>query len=510
MKKFAYITLAFVLGVITSCTDKEEVEIIHHHSLSLNVNTQSLYDQFNLTYSVRETHLRDGGRCVGLLAYLYDAEGNLVQNNEIHLPNFNTTNLKFDNLSEGKYTLITIETLLNPDDNFKADTWSFDDSEKLTTFKITEKLEDPDESGYRWSKVAFAPEVIGVSTQEINLLNDMTLEVVPKGIGSIIEFNQYYWNKSSLATVGWGTDHVLNYYSLNPALSRNDRFVKNLTSEGNTHVRGLYEVDDDPSHYYQAYVLESEMDWKCMYQSLDDISTGKVYFGNTKHAPLEDGQIYQIGCYYAGDHFYDYFGDENGLIQWKTNLDNTVGPPTETSELYKIPYTDWNVGTVSSVKSYMSQFYLSQDIKYDEDAQNYDMIYFDLDNNYTIYRYIFKSSTTGLTDAFVYLDGDLFTLSQVREAVEKQGYTYNSQNNNNYYYTGNSTYVTVYQSTSGLILVNYYNPRAYGLVPKLELPMYNDDIKNLYKRGMYKKNSFLSAKSSTHVSPITIKKFKQF
>lgn len=505
MKKFAYLAFAFVMGVFTSCTDKEDIEIVHHHDLSLNINTQNLYDQFNLTYTVRETHLRDGGRCVGLMMYLYNSEGNLIQNKEAHLNNFNPATLKFDNLAEGKYTLITIETLLNPDDDYKADTWSFDDVDKISTLKISEKLKDPDEDGYRWSKVAIAPEVIGVSTQDIDLVNDLSIDVVPKGIGAVVEFNQFYWDRSSLATVGWATDHVLNYYRLNPALSRNDRFVKNLTSTDRTHVRGLYEVDVDPSTFYGAYVLESEIDWKCVYQSSEDIATGKVYYGNSKHAMLEDGQTYQIGCYNAGDGFYDYFGDESGLRNWKADLDNTVGPPSST--LFKEPYTNWNAGTVSSVKSYMANFTLTQDIQYDEDDKTYDMV-FDVANNYTMYRYVFTSSTSGLTDAYVYLDGDSFTISQVRDEIVKQGYTYNSQNNNNYYYTGSSTYVRVYQSSSGLILVNYYNPSAYGLAPKFEIPMYPVDFGSKGIKGNDKKN-FLSSANNSLLNPYVKKEIKK-
>ena len=493
MKKIAYLAIAFVMGVFTSCTDKEEVEITKHHNLTLNISTQNMYDQFDLTYTIRETHLRDGGKCVGVMTYIYNSEGNLVRSSVEHLPNFNLTTLNIDNLAEGRYTIIAIETLLNPEDDYKADTWSFDDVEKIATIKITEKLKDPDENGYRWSKVASEAEVIGVSIQEVDLHSNLTLDIVPKGIGSVIRFNQFNWEKSPYAYIGWSTDHVLNYYSLNPSLSKNDRYVKHVTGEGKTHVRGLYEVDDDPTKYYGAYVLEPDMDWKSVWITLEDLLQSKTTDeSNTWHATLEDGQRYQIGCYYGSNGIYNYFGDETGLNSWKSDKDKTVGPPSS-STLFEEPYTNWSVGTISAVKSYMSGFTLYQDIEYSDNYNAYSLGFRDDSGN--DYDYVFTTTTSGLTDVYVWPNSSL-TLNQVREEVAKQGYTYNSQNNNNYYYTGNSTYVTVYQTSSGSIFVNYYNPSAYGLAPKFEIPMYPIDFGNKGVKGNDKNNSLSSVNVS--------------
>ena len=432
MKKFAYLAFAFVLGALTSCTDKEDIEIIHHYDLSLNINTQSLYDQFDITGDIRDNYLRDGSRVVGILSYVYNSNGDLVGEDHAYLNNFNNTNIHFDKLPEGDYTIITIETLVNPDDNYSTETFSFDNSEHLSTFKITEKTVK-DEKGIIWSLTAGWPEVIGVNTKDVHLTNNSSLDIKPEAIGAIVWFIPYNWGNSEIVTIGWSTMDVLNYYSLDPTLSREDRFNKNLTLHENTNVRVL--LDADSEDWGCVYILEKDIDWKIAYQDAEVYTLSGVWETDPQNQKISDGQTYFIGTYLAkGGYIRSYFGDYSGLNSWKTNLDNTEGPYTPpTSSLFEEPYTNWNVGTVSSVKSYMANFTLFQDIQYDEDDKTYDMVYFDVANNYTMYRYVFASSTSGLTDAYVYLDGDSFTIDQVREEIVKQGYTYNSQNNNNYY-----------------------------------------------------------------------------
>ena len=62
MKKFAYIAIAFVLGVFTSCTDKDDVEIIKHHTLTYIINTQNMYDDLGITAEITSNYLNNNYR----------------------------------------------------------------------------------------------------------------------------------------------------------------------------------------------------------------------------------------------------------------------------------------------------------------------------------------------------------------------------------------------------------------------------------------------------------------
>ena len=437
-------------------------------TLTLSINSQKVYDEFGLATYIRDYALRDGSYVVGLMTYVYNSEGNLVASKNSYLSNLNTTEQTFENFVEGKYTVITIEMLVNPEDGYKADTWSIDDTNSISTIKITEKVDEPDENGNVWSRVAYSDEVIGVETREIILNSDKLENIEPHGIGSVVRFYQYNFDKSGVSMIGWATDDVLDYYSLNPSVSRNNRYVKHLTGEHKTHVRRWFETDKNPDNYiWHAYVLEADMDWKIIWQNpgQDGVSPG-----NKQNATLNDGKTYHLGCYYFNDGTYDtFFGDSKSAVEnWKKQCDSKNGSTTPVNSLYKAPYTDWSVGTVSAVKSFMSGLTLYEDVTKQDDGK-YQLTYVDASNKNVIYMYSFNYSSSGLTDCYVGLSPNNFTLSQVQDYLKSQGYTNLGGEDDMYSYSNSTTGVLLIQGSS-TIIVNYYDLSAYSSSSRAKAP----------------------------------------
>ena len=420
-----------------------------------------MYDEFDITSSIKDQFLRDESYGIGIFSYIYDTDGMIIDSLKTILSSFTTAVQTLPKLVEGNYTVITIETLVNKDEGNIAESWYVDDVESISTVKLRQK------GNTYW------PEAIGVETTNINLDSNKEINIKPKAVGSIINHYSFDFDESDFVKVGFASDGSIDYYSLNPQLDRKDRVKTDLTKSGYINVRLTDDVDDN-SYRGSIYVLESELTWMNVAQDEQRVGTGKYITWAENEAKLEDGKVYYAGFYYLyteGDNVAaaSSLGDYDGLLEFmdkweewkKDNLSKNAFTP---------PYTYWSEGTVAAVKSYMADFMLTQDIQYDEVNEKYNLVYFDLSNS-AMYSYDFTSATSGLTDAWIYLDGESFTIEQVRAEMERQGYTYNSQNNNNYYYTNSTTHVTVYQSSSGVILVNYYDPKAYGMAPKRDISM---------------------------------------
>lgn len=470
MKKILFAMLAVTGLFTTSCSnDPIVVDTIDPlHSLTLNISSQELYDKFDLTTDIKNNYLREDGYGIGIFSYVYDANGKLVDSMESILNNFSTAIQTLPKLVEGQYTVITIETLVSTDNGNKAESWSVKDAESLSTIKLKQ------------NDITFWSEAVGLATTQIDLKNNMEVSITPKAIGSIIHYYSFDFETSDYLKVGFATDGMTDYYSLNPQLDRKSRVNVDLTKKGYINVKMVADVDGD-NYGGSIYIIEPEITWMNVAQDEDNINNKVYSTWSSNNAELEDGETYYSGFYYLystdEDSFASsYLGDRDGLLEFRSEWQEWK-EKNLTAELFATPYTNWNVGTVSAVKSYMSGFALYQDIKYDENNKVYSMIYYDSTNHNTLYDYVFKTSTSGLTDSYVYLNTNYFTLADVRNAVVSQGYTYSSQYEGSYFYRNSTTSVMVYQ-TSSSIVVNYYNPSAYS-APKREMPKHEIGFKSL-------------------------------
>lgn len=102
MKKIIYCLVALVAVVLASCSN-DDIEVAQTGGLTLTVNTQAAYDQFNTTDDVREM-LRTNTNTLHVMTFVYDTKGNLVTSKEQDQNTFNTVQFDLGSVPNGEYT----------------------------------------------------------------------------------------------------------------------------------------------------------------------------------------------------------------------------------------------------------------------------------------------------------------------------------------------------------------------------------------------------------------------
>ncbi len=464
MKKIyiAAVSLLALLLVSSCSNDDIKIEKIgRRYSLALNVNTQGIYDKFDIANDVREDYLRDGSRAIGVQTYLYDKNGDLVQSDLAVLSNYNAANVKFEKLVEGSYTIIVVETLVNPDVNNTSSDWTFEGVDKLSTVKVKA------DGVLGWASI------LGVTSTTVSLTSNTELNLEPEAIGAKVNYYCYNvgnasypvdGNKKLVVNMGLATSDVLEYYNLNPQLSPNDRYSEDLTASDLTNVRSEMSAEKFEEGYYSSfYIVEREVTWRFSWQ-FDGDNLWYHYESTDISSTIENGKTYYAGFYYLNENQFPrtYFGDQTGLRSWKTSCDNILSSLNQPSQsLYAEPYTNWSVGTVSAVKSYMSGFTLVEDVTL-QDNGKYEMTYADANNYNTLYLYDFTTSTSGLTDVYVALSKDYFKIDQVKAELTSTGFTIRTEGDTYTVYVNAAGTTAVYLSDgTSYIIANYYDPAAY-------------------------------------------------
>ena len=477
MKKIILPALALVGMMLNTACSNDDIEVektARLHTLALNVSTQGVYDQFDIAREVTNRFLIPRTNSIAVMTYVYDSQGKLAANATTYLSAFNTATQSFT-LAEDTYTAITVETLVNPDVNNESDVWSIADIENMSTIKIRLKENN---SASVW-------DVIGVSTNQISLTNDVAKNVAPAAIGSRINFFPYNFKNSyeivdgqrvNITAVALGTHVNLDYYSLNPALGSKDKYVKSLSDEGWFSLISSIDAEQsiDPEtgdgYYGFGYILDSELELSYYFHLESDANGSWHYYDrNNVTARFSDGATYYAGYYYMGADYFPmscFYDNSADLNTWKRQCDDMYQEDVTTpTTLFSAPYTNWSVGTVSAVKSYMSGATLIQDIQYDESFSAYTLMYKNSQN--VFYEYLFQNATAGLTDSYVVLSGT--TVNAVhQELVNNQGYTYTGEYNGSHFFSSGTTSVMVVQSDDAIV-VNYYNPQAYTSSPRHEM-----------------------------------------
>lgn len=410
--------------------------------LSYNINTQSIYNEFGVATRITDNYLRDKAAAIGLFTYIYNASGDLVDSVATQQFSLNTAS-QIRSLAKGNYTIVTVETLVDTDNNNQSDSWSINDSEKLSTLKISQKKAY---MGYT--------DVVGIYTTTANINSNTSLSAIPKAIGSFIRFHSYNIENSPFVYVGFGTSDILDYYSINPQLSRDSKFVEDLSQSGIFNLRGYLPSEDIIAGYYNIiYIVESNIipKYAAQDEQIAGTSTWSTWIADKEN--LEDGKIYDAGFYYLyseDTHNYaaKYFGDAIGLAAWKAEYDEYVKTLTNNT-LYEEPYTTWG-GTVAAVKSFMSGYQVGNNGNLEE-SDNYYVLWYRGKYKEAEIDYYFTSPTGGLTDALVFFDASTVGEDDLSKAFTEMGYTLITSGD------GYSAYLTKDSNSFVLVQLNKQN-----------------------------------------------------
>lgn len=453
MKKVLFTALSLIAMLfITSCSN-EDIEIAtvgKKYTLSYTVNTEEMYKCFGIDSYIQEEFLRDESREIGVLTYVYNSEGLLVAEDIKTLYSFNSITQSFE-LTEGNYTIVTIETLLNPDNEYKADVWTFEDVEKLSTIKIKQQINR-----------AFRSDVLGISVQEeIPLYEDSQIMAIPEPIGSIINFHAYNFENSDFLNIGFGTSDIIDYYLINPKIARDNRFITNKTTSNNFRLRGeLSRKNIIDGYYLPLYIFEKEIHCKPAVQDEKNAGTNGWYTWNNETVQLKDGEIYEYGFYYVksdGENHYTsskFTSNYSDLLAWKEEIDNELN---QSDILFKEPYMTWG-GSVSAVKSYMTGYEVGNNGNLIEDEDGTYCLWYYGKNKVSEIDYWFTSKTGGLTEVYLFFDSKTVGENDLSNAFSELGYTFlMSESGLSLYSTKDGlSYVIVGLNPNGYWYVNYF------------------------------------------------------
>ena len=472
MKKVLFASLSLAALLFSSACTNDDItieKVLPRHSVSYNVSTQDMYDTFGQVNFIRENYLREDTLCIGVTTFVYNSNGELVDNKVTTLKNVNSAQQIFENLVEGSYTFITVETILNPINNNKSRCWSFDDINNMSTLNISQIR--------RPSRI----NILGVCTQKVLVSGDETIAATPKAIGSLINFHCYNFKNSNYYNLGFGTQDILKYYSLSPDVQGKDKYNRDLTASKEFNLRGAITPESSETKYLPIYVLESDIDWKMGIQDESRYNTTSWLNYPSKNAILEDGKVYEAGFYYLFDEVEEtYFGDMAGLNSWKTELDGLVKSLTA---VYEEPFTTWG-SSVASVKSYMANYNFGGTNT--NDNGSYVLWYYGKNREDEI-DYYFESANGGLFMAYVFLNSEEVGEDELSSAFNELGYTYVGSGDGYSTYKKNpDVYLEVGLNEQNYWYVAYYNPamlaRQYSPARSIRAMIPKREFKNSYDR----------------------------
>lgn len=246
MKKIIFSLLAIV-GLVSSCTN-DEIEVESYNDLTYNVSTQSVYEKFGIAEDFKKKFLSESWS-IGVFTYIYDEEGLLVASDSIHTKTFGKIEQDFTKLNVGKYTAITIEMLVDDEDNFQSDCWIILGQEKQSTLEIANK-----------SYEAYWYNAVGVTSTQLVIEKgkSITYDITPEPIGSIVYCKFQDFDKSDYKMLAFLTKDQPFGRFVSPNINGADRFdFKKYNDERTFDVRGkVFKMEIEQEHYPAVYLLE--------------------------------------------------------------------------------------------------------------------------------------------------------------------------------------------------------------------------------------------------------------
>ena len=348
MKKILYSLIAVLAMVMSSCSN-DDIEIIKTGGVTFNVSTQGVYDDFEVSDDFKNRFL-SGSYNVGVYTFVYDETGNLAASDSVYTQTFGNIPQTFTSLKTGNYTAITLEMLVDADENYQSVNWVIVGKDKISTLEIVNK----DFKAYWYSAV-------GYSTTKFSLgQGNQSFNIVPKGMGAIVRTSMTNFDQSDYKCVNFFTkDQPVGRY-LNPALSGEERFHYDSYNETNTWIERGYVYKSAGLDNVEApsiYLLE-EGDIRCCFGAQKEDENGKLigsfwaYPNANTILSVVDGNRYYGGFHYLGG------SDEKcaaGLFDTWDNYLTWYKSLTTVNTLVPDLYMTWG-GSVTNVQTFMKGY----------------------------------------------------------------------------------------------------------------------------------------------------------
>lgn len=462
MKKYFSLLVAFV-AFLSSCNNDDigssyTKDEHYYETFTYNVNTQPVFDEFNATSTIRSRFLSGtlGNFHVGVFTYIYDTNGDLKETKSSYNQTFGSESYEFT-LEDGRYTAVSIEMLVDKDDNYQSPRFEIKGQEKLSTLEIGYRTFTGSDNKTYYYSTSLWYQCIGVSTQTINVGRSMSaVTVAPNPIGVIVNCSFYNFNNSTYDRLMLCTKNVPIGRYLDPSKTGDERFkYEKYNADG--YVSSREDLYDETASWNESegldvYLLEEGSNIECRLaaQHYPD-----AFWTSGLRNIFEDGKTYYAGLYYIGgsgtevaDIYGGIFDNRDELNTWYNTAKNMY-QPTATSGLIE-PCIAWG-SSVSAVQSTMTGYTLeigsAGQAVASSGGSNYYIAYSATAPLYAIYYY-FNSQTTGLKEADVYyLKSEISQDKMLEQLRSNYDYVYDSDGSYLFTTKDTKTYVMLMSPT---------------------------------------------------------------
>lgn len=423
MKHLLYSALvALVMLAFTACSN-DEIEISTTGKVEVTVPTTHLYDNFSIS-SYQNFLGNNDSYHIEVRLFFYDQEDNLVKEESQTSQTFTDLKFPINNLKEGNYKVVALQTMVDANDQLEADDlsefWTLVNKTKLSDFRVDTKIHQI----YWYGALG-----MGYGSLEVkNAESKLTMNIEP--VGSLLDFDYENMASTSYVESAFFFHKAPDGVNVNSLFSHGDRlYYENYNGSNTWSPVGVF---------YKSTGLGAE-DSKTLF--LIGYGQTRVCFGvadatqysNSKFSSypsggmnytFEWGKRYQAFTAYNSDtQNFDYFlGTNEEFSSWYQQYK---------TKYFAQPTTNWGT-TVNNVKSFMNGYTLGN--------QNGQIIETE-DGNYVLWYkgkyqeeetdYYFSSSTGGLYRAYVFVKQNVISEEDMATYIKNLGYNYVGKTSDN-------------------------------------------------------------------------------
>ena len=447
MKKYFSILIALV-AFLSSCSNDDigssyTKDEHYYETFTYNVNTQPVFDEFNATSTIKNKFLSGelGSFQIGVFTYIYDMSGDIVESRVSYNQTFGSESYELT-LEDGTYTAVSVEMIVDKDDNYKSPRFEIKGTDKLSTIEVAYRTFTGTDGKQYYYSTSLWYQCVGVSVKKITVEKSMQpVTVSPNPIGVIVNCNFYNFDKSTYDFLLLQTKNSPIGRYLDPSKSGDERFKYESYNEG-TYVEireYIYRSTLDAEEGLDVYLLEEGSDMDCQ---LGARHYPDSWYSKGKRNKFEDGKTYYAGLYYIGgsedmgtDIEGEIFDNTNDYTSW-LNTTKTKYKSTPITQLTE-PFTTWG-SSVSAVQSNMAGYTLVVGSAGKAEASSSGSYYVQYSANSPVdaILYYFTSQTTGLNESDVVYSKSEVSQDKLLELLSNK-YSYLLDSDGSYMYMTN-------------------------------------------------------------------------
>lgn len=471
MKKYFSLLVAFI-AFLSSCQNDDigssyTRDEHYYETFTYNVNTQPVFDEFNATSTIKNRFLSGelGNFQIGVFTYIYDTDGDLKETKFSYNRTFGSEAYEFT-LEDGKYTAVSVEMLVDKDDNYQSPRFEIKGKEKLSTLEIAYRTFKGSDGNTYYYSTSLWYQCIGVSVIKINVERSMSaVTVSPDPVGVIVNCSFYNFNNSTYNYLLLHTKNAPIGRYLDPSKTGDERFKYEDYNSGNyVAIREyIYKETMDEEEDIDVYLLEEGSDVDCQ---LGARHYPDSWYSKAKRSKFEDGKTYYAGLYYIGgsevggsDLNGGIFDNQTEFISWY-NTAKTLYQPSSTFNLTE-PYMKWG-SSVSTVQSNMTGYTLTTGSTGKAVATSSGSYYIAYSATSPIYAYFyyFNTQTTGLNESDVFYLKSVVSQEKMLELLYSH-YTYLMDSDGTYIFmTKDEKSYVMFMELDNVWLVAYIDPSS--------------------------------------------------